>query len=423
MKRIKSILFEEIAKPIKDLDKRFKVLLASIGLFDWANSFTAGYNQLYAVSLGANPVELGTLSGMGGIVSSTISVPAGWLIDRYGIKRILITGLLMSILVSVIYGFANHWLMLVPAVMLAQVSFRLIIPLADLVFISTSEPGKRTRLMGLSRTVWSIAALLAPMMAAVVVTAYGGITVEGMRPLYFIQLLTIVAMTLFIVLTLEELDVHRHGEGVEGLREMSFSESFRDLFRGESDLKKWIILMSLWRLGMSFSMPFIPLWMVYAKGADPYILGAVSTVGLLVPALLQVPMGAIADKFGRKKTFLIIRPITYVGTFVLITAPNAQTLVLVGLLGALGFIGGFASLSFVPFITMFWEAVPTEKRGRWFGLTGVFEAISVPGFLVAGFLWNEGLKELVLVLPLVMELLLIVPLLLTIPDRVDLKRR
>jgi len=48
-----------VTTPLKRLDKRFKVVLVAIGMYNGANSLTLNYNQLYAVALGANPVELG----------------------------------------------------------------------------------------------------------------------------------------------------------------------------------------------------------------------------------------------------------------------------------------------------------------------------------------------------------------------------
>jgi len=57
-----------------------------------------------------------------------------------------------------------------------------------------------------------------------------------------------------------------------------------------------------------------------------------------------------------------------------------------------------------------------EKRGRWFGLTGVFDVLSVPAFLLGGFLWQEGLEELVLILPLIMEAFVVIPMVLSVPE-------
>ncbi len=132
-------LYKHIITPLKNLDKRFKVVLAAIGIYNGANSLTLNYNQLYTVALGANPIELSSLNSVGSVISSAVSIPAGWLIDKYGVKRILVAGLALCAVVSVLYGCAISWLTLLPAVILQQLGFKLIMPLADIIFISTSR--------------------------------------------------------------------------------------------------------------------------------------------------------------------------------------------------------------------------------------------------------------------------------------------
>ncbi|MEM2922171.1 MAG: MFS transporter, partial [Candidatus Bathyarchaeia archaeon] len=297
---------------LNELDRRFKVVLAAIGAYNWAYNLSLNYNQLYAIALGASPIELSSLNSVGAIVSSLISVPAGWLIDRHGVKNMLMVGLILSAIVSAIYGYSSSWLMLIPAVVLTQIGFKLIIPLADIIFVGTSRAEGRAQAMGMSRAVWAIPALLAPMVAAFIVTAYGGINVQGIRPLFFLQLISTILVIVFTFLTLEEMRVHTttiskydQEANIGGL-----IDSFRDLFKGSKGLIEWVILMGIWRFEMSISMPFITLWMAYVKGADPYVLGAVSTVGLITSALLQIPVGRMADRVGRKKVFFLVRPLT-----------------------------------------------------------------------------------------------------------------
>ncbi len=79
-------------------------------------------------------------------------------------------------------------------------------------------------------------------------------------------------------------------------------------------------------------------------------------------------------------------------------------------------IGGIGGVSFVPFITMYWETVPAEKRGRWFGFTGIFNIFSVPASILGGFMWQAGMMELVLLIPILTEALIVIPILATIPD-------
>ncbi len=75
-----------------------------------------------------------------------------------------------------------------------------------------------------------------------------------------------------------------------------------------------------------------------------------------------------------------------------------------------------SSVGFTPFITMFWEMVPHEKRGRWFGVEGLLNISTIPASLVGGLLWERGFMVEVLLLPVLLELLVVLPLLASIPE-------
>jgi len=415
---MKSGTYGVISQFLKGMDKRFKIMLVAIGLYSWIRNLPSQYNQLYVTALGANTVELGSLSGIGGIVNSVISAPTGRFIDKHGVKKVIVVGLVLSAFVSGIYGYAINWWMLIPAVILAQISMRLIVPLTDIIFVGTTKREERALAMGLSRTIWAIPTAFAPMTAAMIVSEFGGINTQGIKPLYYVQLVSI-AFIIFLVASMlkpmkNPLVVNEH----KSVSRTSLIEDFRGLFKGERWLKQWTIIMCLRQFAMNISLPFIPLWMVSVKGADPYILGIMGTVGTVVSALLQIPTGRLADKIGRKKAFLLLRPFSYLGTILLIVAPNPESLIALGILGAAGLmtIGGIGGVSFVPFITMYWETVPAEKRGRWFGFTGIFSIFAVPASILGGFMWQAGLMELVLLIPILAEALIVIPILARIPD-------
>ena len=160
--------------------------------------------------------------------------------------------------------------------------------------------------------------------------------------------------------------------------------------------------------------------MVEVKGANPYILGIMGTIGTMMWVFLQIPSGSLTDKIGRKKVYLLLRPIMYLGTFLLILAPSPEYLIIVGLLGSIGIggdpPGGIGGVSFMPFITMHWEMVPEEKRGRWFGIGGLINAATIPATILGGILWQQGFMTEVLLLPILLEVLVVIPILVTIPD-------
>jgi len=404
----------------RGLDRRFKVMLVAIGFYSWTSRLPSQYNQLYATALGANPVELGSLNSLGGLVNSLISAPLGWLIDKYGVKKLIILGLALSAAVSGIYGCAVNWWMLIPAIILTQISMRMIMPLTDIIIVETTKSKERSLAMGFSRTIWAIPSIFAPMTAAIIVLYFGGINAQGIRPLYFMQLATIVFIILFVTFMLKPLPTQFSAKKSKPKRDpekISLIEDFKELLKSERWLKHWAAIMSLRQFGMSIAMPFIPLWMVQMKGADPYILGTLGTLSVVTSALLQIPMGRLADKIGRKKVFLMLRPFSYLGNILLIYAPNPEALIIVGILGTTGLMGGIDGVSFIPFITMYWESVSAEKRGRLFGFTGIFSIFSVFASILGGFMWQAGYAELVLILPVLIEIVIVMPVLLRIPDK------
>ena len=126
--QLKTALRSILSDFLKGFDRRLKVLFVAIGLQNWSTSLPSQYNQLYATSLGANPIELGSLNSIGSLVNSIISAPIGWVIDRYGVKRMLLLGMALSAIVSSVYGCAFNWWMLIPAIILTQIGMRLIMP-------------------------------------------------------------------------------------------------------------------------------------------------------------------------------------------------------------------------------------------------------------------------------------------------------
>jgi len=238
------------------------------------------YQQLYTTALGADPVELGSLNSLGSVVNSFISVPMGWIVDKYGVKKVMTLGLGLSAVVSVIYGLAVNWWMLIPAIILAQITQRMLIPLADVIFIGTTKPQQRATAMAFSRTIWAIPAIFAPTVAAVIVAASGGINAQGIRPLYYIQLVLTISIFLFIALKLPAPTSHvNQKRDKAGLEEAGFIQGFRELFKGEKWLKRWLVLMIIRNFSMRIAGPFVPLWMVNFKGADPYVLGIMGALG------------------------------------------------------------------------------------------------------------------------------------------------
>jgi MFS family permease len=423
-------LFESFLSFLRNLDSRFKVMLGAIGLHNWSLSLPAQYDQLYITALGANPIELGSLNAVGTAVNSIVSSPMGWAADKYGVKKVMTFGLALTIIAAGIYGLSANWLMIIPAIIITQIGMMLIMPLTDTIFIGTTSSKQRATAIGFSRALWAIPCSFVPMVAALIVVAFGGIGAQGIRPLYFIELTLELLVLLLVIVMLKPLlpsqprkaDAPAKNVGGSGLKEAGFIGDLRKLFEGETKLKRWLLIYSLRQVSTSMASPFVPLWVVTVKGADPYILGVMGTIGVITSVFLQIPVGSLADRIGRKKAFFLLHPMLALGTFLLILAPSPEYLAIVGLLGAFGLrvglvgAGGIGSLGQTPYITMFWEMVPAEKRGRWIGTANMFNILSLPASILAGFMWQQGFMVWVLLFPLIVDVLFILPLFFTVPE-------
>jgi len=403
---------------LDDLDERVKAAIVGTGIHSWGQRLTSQYNLLFAASLGASAVQLGLLNSIAGAVGSLASMPLGWATERYSVRRVLLLGYALGAVASMIYALAGAWWMLIPAFILGGRLVR-IMPLTDIIFVSATEPKERTEVMSLSRVVWGAINVFAPLAAGLAVAYFGGINPQGIRPLYYIQLALTVFVFFFMLRALKPLPRSVRDAGDTGSKG-SLLEDYREFFRGERWLKRWVLLRLVMQFGTNLALPVVPLWLVEVKGATPQMLGLMGTVGVVVSLLFQIPAGRLADRIGRKKVYFLLRPMAYIGTALLVLAPGLEYLVRVGLLGAIalggGAGGGLSSVGFTPFITMFWEIVPHEKRGRWFGIEGLLNITAIPASLVGGLLWERGFKVEVLLLPILLELLIVLPLFASIPE-------
>lgn len=386
----------------RGLDKRYRVILLATGAYSWASSLPATYAQLYAAMLGADPIELGFLSSLGSVAGAFAAIPAGWLMARYGTKRMLISGFLAFAASAAMYLAARSWLFLVPASLLSALAPSFIYPLSDIMIVEVTRGGSRTAAMGFSRTVWNVFALAAPPVAAVLVVTFGGLTPEAIRPLFLVQLATAVGTALALAVVLGDSGALSASALNPGLMEVL--KGVRRLLAGRGS-SAWMLAMSVQRFSMGMAMAYLPLWLVEARGADPYVIGAMNTAGVAAVLLLSTPVGVVADRLGWLKVFLVTRAFLYLGTILMLLIPAPSALVMAGTLGTFGFMYGVGSLSFIPFITAFWESPQLEHRNLWFAASNLLGGlVGAVAPLVGGIVWHAGYRDLTLLLPLAVDL-------------------
>ena len=89
------------------------------------NQLTMQYSNIFIRGLGASALELGAVNSASGLGSTLISLPLGYLQDRYSIRKIYLLGISILTLSPLLYAVADRWELVVPAILIAGLCQRL----------------------------------------------------------------------------------------------------------------------------------------------------------------------------------------------------------------------------------------------------------------------------------------------------------
>ncbi|MFQ6052783.1 MAG: MFS transporter [Candidatus Bathyarchaeia archaeon] len=364
------------------------------------------FSNLYIVSLGATRFQLSMVRAAGSAVNALISIPTGWLVDTYSIKRIMILGMLIQILSIAFYAFARSWVWIIGAMVLTYLTMTLVWRTQSIFIANSLADHNRAMGYGMRLAIIQVFSILAPTIGGTLVHHFGGISVEGIRPLYYIQLVGFIVLSIYVSLRLEE--VRTDAEAGKG----SLILQFREMFRAGVGMKRFALLQALGSITWGLSMPFPFVYAADFKGADSLTIGYMGTCFTLISMLLAVPMGSLADTRGRKFTIFLTRPFFYGSFLLLVFAPRGAPWLLLVAWGMRG-----VMMSSNAWMTMSMEMVPQEYRGRWMGFNSLFQnLIRVPAMLLGGYLYESVNPVLVFLIPVVVDALVRMPILATVPD-------
>jgi len=258
----------------------FKVNIVRNLVQNFSLGLTQQYQSIYITVLGADPVQLGLVSGVGGLANALVTVPAGWLADRFGIRRVLLASVSLMALGYALFGAARGWEFTVFALMLTSSSWGAGMVVCPMICGSTLRSEERATGMQICDTVTAMPRILAPVAAAYIITLFGGIDAGGIRPLYWIEVGGLLVVILIIYRFFED---PRDGLAVEPSPILGSS---RRVFREGVMVKRWIVYTVVSTFPMYMSM-YIPLYAREFKGANQLTLGLMDTAYWAVIVLLE----------------------------------------------------------------------------------------------------------------------------------------
>ena len=391
-------------------DWKVTVVRTSSSLFFYRMIFP--YVSVYAMALGATGTQLGIINSVGMGIAGLVGPLTGWLIDRTGVKRIYLIGIVLLAVSYLVYGLAQSWVIIIVAMVAYWLGTATSGHGCTVICANSLASEDRATGMSLCETFAAgILGLAAPMLGALLVTTFGGVNVSGIRPLFFVCLAGTIA-TFFLILT----QLSNRKWGKLGETSLSFFRDLSQVFKQGHNLKRWLLIICVGDLPLFMLLPFVQPFAHEVKGADQYILGAMVTAYAVVPLVLGIPMGRLADKIGRKKVIYLTVPLVWASSLMLIWAPSA------GFLIGAGVLQGFIYISSVVMGAMIFELVPADQMGRWMGIVRFFSRLLGAGAVyLAGVIWDNIGPQYLFLSVIAFDLLIRIPLLIGMPETLGLR--
>jgi MFS family permease len=386
--------------------RNYRVLLVRGVVASFLSRLVQNFSNLYIVELGATAFQLSEVRAVGSAVNALVSIPAGWLSDVYSIKKIMILGMILQIASIACYAFARSWEWIIVAIIFGTLTMSLVFRTQNIFIANSLTDSNRATGYGMRNTIIQFFGVFSPTIGGLLVHLFGGISVQGIRPLYFIYLIGIIVVTVYVSVRLKDV---KAGEGIQASELLG---DYREMFKEGRDLGRFAFLQALGSITWGLSMPFPFLYAADFKGADSLTIGYMGTCLVLVSMVLSIPMGSLADTRGRKFTVYLTKPFFWGSYLLLVFAPGGASWALL-----LAWCMRGVMMSSSAWQAMSMEMVPIEFRGRWTGFTSLLQnLVRVPAMLIGGWLYESVNPALVFLIPVAVDALVRMPMLATIPD-------
>jgi MFS family permease len=380
-------LFDDVFAFLKRQKKNFKTiivrdfLILTSGRRSQLRAQVVGYESIFLKRLGASSIEIGLINSLMSLISILFSVPAGWLTDRVkNIKKIYVASSGLGLINYLAMALASTWPLFTVVNFWRTITDRLNMPAKTILDIDSLSNEDRVRGLSLHRTITAVGGIGGPIIAAYILTSFGGLNnVDSFRYLFLFQF--VINAVVFIILwrKLDDVIFDRDDDGAGVL------QSFYSIFQGSSALKLFFVKDVIQSFFGLMVRPFLGIYQVDVKLVTAFIIGYMGAGEMLVDVFLSLPMGGVISRFGRRKIAYIGHLIGLLARCILFLTPTShpEFLILYSLLGS---VEGCMYLGWDAFTH---EVVPQEVRGKYLGVRAiVVGVIGVIAPLLGGVIWE-----------------------------------
>jgi hypothetical protein len=307
---------------------------------------------------------------------------------------------------SLLLAFSNDWLMTIPALILAALALRFSNTACGTVCGSSLKNEDRAVGMQLCDSLTAVPSFIGPLIAAFMIDVSGGLNATGIRSVYYFAFVGYCVLLPYVLKVFSDPSERPTGKAIP-----SFMEGIGEVLHEGRSVKRWILISALTETSRVISLIFWPLYAVKIKLADVLVLGTMGTAQIVFPLLLAIPMGRLADKYGRKRLLYAITPGYCLAIVLFVVARSPVELIVSSTLQ------GFLQLALVTKQALTVELVPTRLIGRWLGILGLFVGlIGLFAPVIGGVIWDALSPDFLFIFIIMVELVKI-PILATVMER------
>ena len=394
--------------------KNWKVTAARASIDKLIYQMVYPYLSIYIIALGATGTRLGLINGLGMAVSALYGLLGAFFIRGFGTKKIYLTGLSIVALSYLVLGLSGGWVMAMAGMVAWWLGSTEASLCCNVVCGGSLGNATRATAMGSCESVaQGTMSFIGPAIGAGVIGLLGGMSASSIRPLFYMAFIGELGCIVFVRRTLTECAPPDSRRNASILRENPFR-----ILKKHSGLGKFIAVSCLASMPTGMVLPFTLLFAQEAKGASPYILGAMVTASAVVSLVAGLPIGRIADRIGRKKVLFALAPLFWASNILLVSTSNPVLLI------ASGVLQGVFPVALVISAAMTFEQVPRGDFGDWMAVVRFFRMLMGAVLtLVSGLVWDHLGGQWVFLLVTGIDILVRMPLLAGMPETLGNEER
>ncbi len=322
--------------------------------------------------LGASKTIVGVIEGIAEATASLLKIISGWLSDRFGKRKLLMTiGYGTSAASRPILAVAMTSTHVLGARFIDRLGKGIRTAPRDAIIAESTEVGNLGLAYGFHRSMDTVGAIIGPAIAVSLLYFFQ----NDMRLVFLASTIPGIIAVLLITFFIRE----KKKAVTESIRPPSLSVSeFNGAFR------HYLMVIAVFSIG-NFADAFLILKAESVGVAREYI-PAIYLAFNIVYAASSIPMGALADKIGIKK-MLILSFIVYSAVYGAVAAASTPWQIWL-LFPAYGLYRGMSDGSQKAYLALI---SPTERKATAFGayhaVTGL---MLLPASIIAGYLWDSS---------------------------------